>query len=369
MRILTNSETLSPNTGISVQTVQIAEELARRGHAIDLVYIQDGPYRDRYASFCDSMQQVPALDLEVRGALRRAPGLVPAVRAGVRTHPDVIYLHRFKPLPWALVTAGFTRAPVVCHLHGMVGLGTPSVNRQLGRFTSRFLCVSDFVRERFIAAGGDPGRTDVVLNGIDPGQYPRGGLDERAAARAELGLPPSAPIVLFFGRVAAEKGVAVLVDAMARLHRADPTVELVLMGPYLDDGYRRELLGAAPGVTVHLLPMRTDVVTPLHAADVVVVPSVYEEPFGRTVIEAMSTGRPVVASSIGGIPEILTGELAGLLVRPGDAADLAVRLAEVIEWRTVRPELGVRCADHVARHFTLASMVDGVEQRLVATAA
>ena len=319
MRVLTNSETLSPNTGISVQTVQIAEELARRGHRIDLVYIQDGPFGDRYASFCDSMQQVPALDLEVRGAWR-APRLVPAVRAGVRVHPDVVYLHRFKPLPWALATAGFSRAPVVCHLHGMVGLGTPTVNRQLSRFTSRFLCVSDYVRQRFVASGGDPGRTDVVLNGIDPGQYPRGGPAERATARAELGLHPSGPVVLFFGRVAEEKGVRVLVEAVARVHHDDPSVELVLMGPYLGDEYRQELVGTAPGVTIHFLPMRTDVVTPLHAADVVVVPSIYEEPFGRTVIEAMSTGRPVIASSVGGIPEILTGGLAELLVAPGDAA-------------------------------------------------
>lgn len=366
MRILTNSETLSPNTGISVQSVQIAEELARRGHVIDLVYIQDGPYRERYASFCETMHQVPALDLEVRGAARQAPRLVSAIRAGAGTHPDVIYLHRFKPLPWALATAALTRAPVVCHLHGLIGLGTPLVNRGLGRFTSRFICVSDFVRERFVAAGGDPERTDVVLNGIDPTQYPPGGDAARAQARAQLGIPETSPIVLFFGRVAPEKGVDVLADAMARLHRDRPSAELVLMGPYLDDDYRRVLQATAPEVTIHYLPMRDDVVTPLHAADVVVVPSIYEEPFGRTVIEAMSTGRPVIASAIGGIPEILTGDLASLLVPAADADALARKLAEVLDWRQRRPDLGSQCAAHVAHHFTLESMVDEVEQRLVA---
>ena len=64
-----------------------------------------------------------------------------------------------------------------------------------------------------------------------------------------------------------------LVEAVARLHHDDPSVELVLLGPYLGDEYRQELVGTAPGVTIHFLPMRTDVVTPLHAADVVVVPS------------------------------------------------------------------------------------------------
>ena len=368
VRILTNSETLSPNTGISVQTVQIAEELARRGHAIDLLYIHDGPYRDRYASFCDTMQQVPALDLELRNAPRQLPRLVPAVRAGVATRPDVIYLHRFKPLPWALATAALTRAPVVCHLHGLVGLGTPAVNRGLGRFTTRFICVSAFVQERFVAAGGDPGRTSVVLNGIDPAQYPWGGEVERASARAELGLSATVPLVLFFGRVAPEKGVAVLVEAMARLHNRRPSAELVLMGPYLSDDYHRLLVAKAPGVTIHHLPMRTDVVTPLHAADVVVVPSIDEEPFGRTVIEAMSTARPVIASTIGGIPEILTDDLADLLVPAGDVEALAAKLAEVLDWRQDRPDLGPRCADHVAHHFTLQTMVDQVERLLLEAA-
>ena len=219
MRILVNSETLSPNTGISVQTLQVARELAERGHRLDLVYIHDGPYRDEYRSFCDTMQQVPALDLEVHGALRQAPRLVPAVRAAARTRPDVIYLNRFKPLPWALASSLLTRAPVVCHLHGVVGIGTPVVNRTLSRRTQRFICVSHFIRDRFVAAGGDPARTDVIHNGIDQQDYPVGGLPERTAARMQLGLPEQATIVMFYGRVAPEKGVNVLVDAVAGLSR------------------------------------------------------------------------------------------------------------------------------------------------------
>jgi glycosyltransferase involved in cell wall biosynthesis len=371
VRILANVADLSPNTGISVQTLQTTEALAGRGHRLDLVYIQDGPYRPRYAEFCDSMEQVPALDLGAHHFLRDAPRLWPAFRAGVRAHPDVIYLNRFRPLPWALGTAAVARAPVVCHLHGFIGIEKPMVNRALGRLTARFICVSQFVRDGFVAMGGDPDRTDVVHNGIDVDEYPVGGHEERRAARAELGLSDEPFIVMYFGRVVPEKGVDVLVEAVAQLARdlssgaGAGAVELLMVGPQPDEAYAKRTFDAAPGVRIHQLPMRNDVVTPLHAADVVVVPSVWEEPFGRTVIEALSTGRPVIASAIGGIPEILTGGFARFLVPPGDAAALATKLGEVLDWRAREPELAEACTEHVARNFSLAPMVDAIEARLV----
>ena len=368
MRILANTADLSPNTGISVQTLQVTEALARRGHRIDLVYIQDGDFRARYAGFCDSVQRVPALDLGLRHLLRDAPGLVPAIRAGVRTRPDVIYLNRFRPLPWAVATGALARAPVVCHLHGLIGIEKPAVNRVLGRRAACFICVSRFVRDRFVELGGDPGRTDVVHNGIDIDEYPAGGDAERGAARAELGLSDTSFVAMYFGRVVPEKGVDILVDAFAGLDDATSGVELMVVGPQPDPAYATKTFGSAPPARIHQLPMRTDVVTPLHAADVVVVPSVWDEPFGRTVIEAMSTGRPVIASAVGGIPEVLTGDFVRFLVPPGDVAALRAKLGEVLDWRRREPALAAACTEHVARHFSMRAMVDAVEGRLLAAA-
>jgi glycosyltransferase involved in cell wall biosynthesis len=111
--------------------------------------------------------------------------------------------------------------------------------------------------------------------------------------------------------------------------------------------------------------MRTDVVTPLHAADLVVVPSQGEEAFGRTVIEALSTGRPVVASEVGGIPEILTGELASFQVPPSDAGAIAAKVRELLDWRTREPELADACRAHIIGNFSKRAMVDAVEESLV----
>jgi glycosyltransferase involved in cell wall biosynthesis len=115
---------------------------------------------------------------------------------------------------------------------------------------------------------------------------------------------------------------------------------------------------ATPSVT--FLPNRPDVVTPLHAADVAVVPSVWDEPFGRTVIEGMATGIPVLGSRVGGIPEIL-GPIDRLLFDRGDADQLAAKLAVTLRWRDEEPGLGRACAARVATEFSLAATVDRLE--------
>ncbi len=173
---------------------------------------------------------------------------------------------------------------------------------------------------------------------------------------------------MFFGRVVAEKGVDILVDAFAGLQGGKYGVELMVVGPQPDPVYATKTFGAAPLARIHQLPMRTDVVTPLHAADVVVVPSVWDEPFGRTVIEAMSTGRPVIASAVGGIPEVLTGDFARFLVPPGDVTALRTKLGEVLDWRRREPALAAACTQHVARNFSMRAMVDAIDDRLVAAA-
>ena len=102
-------------------------------------------------------------------------------------------------------------------------------------------------------------------------------------------------------------------------------------------------------------------VTPLHASDVVVVPSVWQEAFGRTVIEALATGRPVVASRVGGIPEILSGTLGRFLFERDDADGLAEQLLGLLHWRVKEPALAELCRSRVLEQFTLERTVDGIE--------
>jgi len=364
VRILSNVQDLGPTNGITVQTMQTTVALCGRGHRVDLAYVADGPFRGDYEAAGTTLVEVPLLDLHLRGALGAARAIAPSVRSGVALGPDVIYAHRMQPLPWAVATGARARRPVVSHLHGITGCTHRVVNTLLGRRPRTVLSVSSFLRDQLVAGGFPARRVEVVHNGIDPDAYPFGDLAARTQARDALGIDQGAFVVLFYGRLDPTKGVDVLLDAVARMRDAGSGVQLLMIGSPATVDYLRAIRPRLrqPGVT--WLPNRPDVVTPLHAADVVAAPSVWDEPFGRVVVEAMSTGRPVVATAVGGIPEVLTGPFARFLVPRSDPDELARRLSSLATWRTDEPGLGADCRAHVADHFTLVSMVAAIEHHL-----
>jgi len=113
-------------------------------------------------------------------------------------------------------------------------------------------------------------------------------------------------------------------------------------------GAKIERLGTS---RVRWFPMQADVTPFLHAADLVVFPTWLEEGFGRVVIEGMATGRPVVASRIGAVPEILSGAMDRFLVEPRSSQALGEAIVSFIDWRVVTPGLGEECAQWVAAKY------------------
>jgi glycosyltransferase involved in cell wall biosynthesis len=367
LRVVTAVHGTSPTGGVEIQSLQVAEELARRGHALDVLYVEPGPFVADYRRSSHSVTKVPRVDYWFatgrRSRLRDGVELVPAVWAAARRRPDVLYGNRVYSTGWSVPAGMLTRTPVVCHLHGHSDL-SPTRIAHLNRHVSRFVVISQFVADRWLASGLDPTKVVVVHNGIDPAAYPEGGLPERARARRELGLPEDVFVAGYVGRLDREKGVDLALSAWRLLDLSPEVARLLVVGsPTVRqdaDAYRAELEAlAGPGVT--FLPGRADVVVPLHAADVVVVPSRWDEPFGRAVIEALSTGRPVLASAVGGIPEILEGPMARFLFEREDVETLAEQLSSLRGWREHEPQLAVGCRSWVQQHFTLAGMVDGVE--------
>jgi glycosyltransferase involved in cell wall biosynthesis len=225
--------------------------------------------------------------------------------------------------------------------------------------------VSNYVADRLVAGGFDARRLQVVHNGIDPADYPVGGEAERRQARRELDIPDDAFVVTFVGRLDPDKGLHVLLDAWQKLGFSPDEARLVVVGSSVLEGagsdYARQLISRADE-SVQFLPARRDVVTPLHAANAVVVPSDVAESFGRVVVEALATGRPAIASAVGGIPEILHGDLSRWLFDQGDAAALADRLRDVMGWEDTDPELGRRCTARAVKEFSLARTADGLER-------
>jgi len=362
MKIVASVHSMAPVGGTELNVFQVTRGLAGRGHSIDLIAARGGALAAEYSTFCRSVTRLPVLDFARSTAVRDLVRMVPAIALAAAKRPDVVYPNRFSEIIWATSAGRLSGAPVVCHLHEIR-------HRRPGGFPNahvrRFIAVSESLRREWVAVGLDPDRIDVVHNGVSLESYPFGGARERAAARTLLGLPANGFVALYYGRLDREKGVDVLLDAWKRLGIGSGEGRLMLVGSpsmHLVDGegeLARMREEEPPGCM--WIPARGDVVTPLHAADVVVVPSTWNEPFGRVIVEAMSTGRPVIASRVGGIPEILTGPLERFLFERGDAPDLAHRIRSVMDWRTHEPGLGRVCADRVEEEFTLAGMVDALE--------
>jgi len=367
VRVGISADSLEPEGGVELSTLQVSRELAGRGHDIHLFHQFDGPLRAPYEAFGARLETVPSLYFEPRHAWRDLHRFVPAARSFAREHGDVIWLNRFEQIFWAQTVSRWAGSALVCHLrHG------PNFHRVelLSHGVGRFIAVSEFVRDQWTATGLDGDRIDVVHNAVRFEDYPAGGLDERDAARAALGVPRDAYVVLYYGRLDPEKGVELLLDAWRRAE-LPANAHLLVVGDavvHVEPGYAESLRHSVPAATSTWLPTQLDVVPALHAADVVVVPSQWDEPFGRVVIEAMSTGRPVVATRVGGIPEILSGSMAEFLVNRHDAAELGQQLVGLADWRLRRPGLGEECARVVRERFDFATLVDHVENTLRAAA-
>jgi len=368
MRLVTSVHSANPMGGVELNSFQVSRELVRRGHSVDLLYRDPGSLVPDYREFCRSVVRVPEVDYWYptgrRGRPRQLARMIPATVAAVTKRPEVVYGNRIMSTGWSVPAGAIMRAPVICHEHGHSDhLDQHRIDR-LNRQVDRFIMVSRFVADLWIRSGLDPDKVDVVFNGVDPEEYPAGGAAEQAEARAALGCPDPQFVVTYFGRLDREKGIHVLLRAWRRLGLPADQARLYVVGSPTAKAdaaaYGAELRALADD-SVHFLPGRRDVVTPLHAADVVVVPSVWLEPFGRTVIEALSTGRPVVASRVGGIPEIMTGPLDRLLFDPDDDEALAGQLRSLMHWQERQPELAGQCRSRVLESFTLDRTVDGVE--------
>ncbi len=335
MRLLIPVDSLRPRGGIERSALEVTEVLVTHGHSVLTPYREDGALRSRWEAVAQ-LQPVRSFAWRRHAALSDTWAMRGALTGSRAFAPDAIWLNRSEHLVWGLLAARWTGAGLVVHLRQPPTYRvTPWVDRRV----HRWLAVSEAVASAWRARGAT--RVEVVPNGVDPLAYPA--PVERSGSRT----------VLYLGRFAPEKGL----DILARAWPLIPDAELVAAGP--GDA---SALGRLDRVTV--LPEQVNVVPLLQDADVLVLPSTWQEPFGRVVVEALSAGVPVVASAVGGIPEILTGELAEGLVPAGDPQALAQAVQHALE-RAQEPAYRARCQAHAADRFSLSRTASLVEAVLV----
>ncbi len=263
------------------------------------------------------------------------PGLVARLRNWVLAwRPSVVHAHGVRAGALAALAIGLTRNTarpalvVTVHNAPPQGWAASVVHAVLERTCARradlVLCASADLAARLRACGA--AGVEQVDVAAPPGPAPSAA--DVAAARAEMA-EAGRPVVLAVGRLAPQKGLDVLVAAAAHWRHREPRPVTVIVGDGPLAGPLRAQAAREADGDIRLLGPRDDVPALLAAADVVVVPSRWE---ARALIvqEAMQAGRPIVATRVGGIPE-LTGEEAAVLVAPGDPVELAAAVTAVLD--------------------------------------
>lgn len=271
---------------------------------------------------------VPRVAPALNGPLYAASVLPEVVRLGAR--PDVIVGAFAYPDGHAAVCLGrLLGLPVVIKCHGSdidVLSGERRVRGSLRwglRNADRVVAVSRKLADGVAALDVPRDRIDIVMNGVDAGLFqPRG----RAEARRALGRSDDARILLFVGHLNRDKGVLDLIAAFESLARDNPDLELVLVGSGAEEQACREAAGRLGGrLTVTGYLPHDQVSLWMASCDALVLPSLHEGT-PNVVLEALSSGRRVVASRVGGIPDVLHSPELGELIPPGDREALTAAL-------------------------------------------
>ena len=342
--------------GGQLVAAQIARAARERGDDVSFVSPTSGPFLDQVLA--DGFEAT-LLDVtrtyRVDGAARFAVLLRGA---------DVVHTHTHLAARVLARLAGtFARAAIVDHLHienhfrpqRLPAAGLRALDNATARLSARLLAVSEDTRRAFVTQGYPADRTETVPNGIQlPVEDTSNGL------RAELGVPPGAPLAGEIARLCDVKGQRELIQAAARIAE----LHVVLAGDDLEAGgsYRDSLVAEAERAGVADRVAFTGfrpAESVLGALDVFVLPS-WTEGMPITVLEAMAHRKPVVATPVGGTPELVVDGETGVLVPPRDPEALAEALRALVADPQRARGLGEAGYARVSERFTVERMTTRV---------
>ncbi len=294
-----------------------------------------------------------------------------------RLRPDIVHTHTSKAGILGRLAAWLARVPIIVHTpHGHVFYGHFShslsrlflwLERLLGRMTHQQIALTpkegnDYLQLRV----SKPGSISVIHSGVDLNRFQEG-KNQRYRKRDELGIPRNSLVVGFVGWLLPIKGVNFLVEAMAGVVQKHPRSMLVLVGKgEKEQALRKQAENLPLTNKVIFLGWRPDVEEIIPCFDLVALPSL-NEGMGRVLVEAMAAGLPIVASQVGGIPDLVKHDKNGLLVPPRDAAALELAISNLFDDEKKRKRMG-DAGRKMCRLYSveaMATQIDDLYERLL----
>lgn len=360
MRVLMLSDYYPPHLGGGVEKVvsEICPRLVQRGHDVAVVTLKTVPSPEVETTGNLTIFRIPAMDLTPRLGLQQAISisLLPAIFRCIRTFkPDVIHAHNlfFRTTEAAALLKTLSSVPLITTLHlGEMEGGSKllrtlvksyefTVGRFIARQSSHIITVSEAVAQYSKPMIGKSTPLTVVPNGVDT-----------SAFHPTLERNGVKPTILFVGRLIQNKGPEVLVNAVPQILSSHPNARIIFAG---DGPMKAQLIQQAEklqvGHAIDFLGLRHDVPELMRKSSLFVRPSTLEG-MPLTVLEAMASALPVVATPVGGTPELIKDKECGHLVPVGDSSALANATIRLLDDRSMAESMGNRGYDMVVNKHT-----------------
>ncbi|WP_315786867.1 glycosyltransferase family 4 protein [Fischerella sp. JS2] len=383
--IVLENEPSSCRGGQELSLFEVCRALSERGHKISLIYIQEGNLLEGYQAFCDQILKINRYVFDRRKTTEVLEFIASLAAASKITASknSVVLINQYHEAFFGSCLSFFKNTNFVSFLR-IPPFAFNSQKRIGIKGINKFIAVSNHTKFDWVKFGIAADKIDVVYNGTNTEKFKLLDklLENNIAKKKEWNIPEYFRVITYVGRLDKTKGLETLIGAFALLVKSGINAKLLVAGKPLvhlgEDGKESPIIGEKYKLSlqqlskdlgieknVDFLGHVADTVSLYQVSDITVLPSQWSEPFGRVIIESMACGTPVVASRIGGIPEVLTGEFQQWLFEPGNQLDLADKLNRIIHWRDRDFHLAYRCREHVLSKFTIDKMIDGIEKVLL----
>lgn len=279
---------------------------------------------------------------------------------------DLIFCHGMWQVPLTYLAGKIANVPVVCRIGAMLDAEDGRrVKEYWLCYPEQLLLISEAVRRSFVNAGVPSRKAQLMYAGI---HVPRGIQFDRAAVRRSLGLTGDEMVIGCVARLDPQKGYYHLFKALPLIQQKVPNVKCILVGDEPNLTRRNTVLGWVKELKVEKLVVlagwQVRVFDYLAVMDVFCFPTLYEA-FGLALIEAMAMGLPIVASQVGGVPEIVKEGETGFLVPPMDHHAIADRVTKLLIDDELRRKMGSAGLKRIEDTFSAERVTRSLEQTFI----